>query len=447
MNLQFGLYQQQSLKLTMTQELKQAIELLQYSTQELVSFLEEKAIENPLIQLEHTNVKYIDLGSDGFKKRKSYKNERDYKQWIDQISQSSINLQDYLFMQLSLKTLTNSEKAVLSYLIYNLDSNGYLTVPIEEVAKKNDVELVVVNRCLDILHGLEPVGVGARNLQECLLLQVNQKKDCPTLVNDILTQYFLEFADRKWKPLSKRLGVEINEIQWAADYIKTLNPRPGAAYHSEQAQYIVPDLIVTLENDTIELDLFQKHLPNVQFQKDYYKMMSSYKDQQVKHFLKEKTQDYQWIMRSLRQRKETLLKVGMAIIQKQYDFFLKGPEYLKPLTMKEISEEINVHESTVSRAVREKFIQTPFGTYELRYFFSTSIMKSNSIDEEDQASAQQVKMRISHLIEQENKLKPLSDQGIADDLKNEGIIISRRTVAKYRDQLNIPSSSKRKRFA
>lgn len=257
----------------------------------------------------------------------------------------------------------------------------------------------------------------------------------------------MEFADRKWKPLSKRLGVEINEIQWAADYIKTLNPRPGAAYHSEQAQYIVPDLIVTLENDTIELDLFQKHLPNVQFQKDYYKMMSSYKDQQVKHFLKEKTQDYQWIMRSLRQRKETLLKVGMAIIQKQYDFFLKGPEYLKPLTMKEISEEINVHESTVSRAVREKFIQTPFGTYELRYFFSTSIMKSNSIDEEDQASAQQVKMRISHLIEQENKLKPLSDQGIADDLKNEGIIISRRTVAKYRDQLNIPSSSKRKRFA
>ena len=141
---------------------------------------------------------------------------------------------------------------------------------------------------MDILHGLEPVGVGARNLQECLLLQVNQKKDCPTLVNDILTQYFLEFADRKWKPLSKQLGVEINEIQWAADYIKTLNPRPGAAYHSEQAQYIVPDLIVTLENDTIELDLFQKHLPNVQFQKDYYKMMSSYKDQQVKHFLKEK---------------------------------------------------------------------------------------------------------------------------------------------------------------
>ncbi|MGE8206596.1 RNA polymerase factor sigma-54 [Heyndrickxia sp. NPDC080065] len=446
MELQFGLFQQQTLKLAMTQELKQAIELLQYSAQELTSFLEAKATENPLIQLENTNVKYMDIRYDGSKKQTSKYNERDDKNWINQIAQSSATLQDYLFIQLSLKTLPKDEKKMMSQLINNLDTNGYLTIPIEEAAKISNIDIQAANQCLDLLQSLEPAGVGARDLKECLLLQVQRKKDCPRTVKEILANYFLEFADRKWKLISKELGIEMNEIQMAADYIKTLEPRPGSAYYKEQPQYIVPDLIVTIKNGNVELNLFQKHLPNVQFQKEYYTMMSSYKDQQVKQFLKDKTQDYQWIIKSLQQRNETLMKVGMMIIQKQYDFFLKGPRFLKPLTMRELSDEIGVHESTVSRAVREKYIQTPFGTYELKYFFSSGLMK-NSDEDDDQASALQVKTLITQFIEKENKLKPLSDQAIADDLKKDGIIVSRRTVAKYRDQLNIPSSAKRKRYS
>lgn len=445
MELKFGLYQQQALKLTMTQELKQAIELLQYSAQELTSFLEAKATENPLIQLENTNVKYMDVRYDGSKKRKSKMIERDDKQWLEQIAQTSMSLQDYLFIQLFLKTLSKEEKKLITHLIYNLDKNGYLMISIEEAARICGIDIPIAIQCLELLQSLEPAGVGARDLKECLLLQVERKKECPKLVKEILENYFLEFADRKWKPLAKKLGVDINDIQMAGDYIKTLEPRPGSAYHYEQPQYIVPDLIVSIENENIELNLFQNHLPNVHFQKDYYTMLSSYKDQQVKQFLKEKTQDYHWIMKSLQQRNETLWKVGMTIIQKQYDFFLKGPAFLKPLTMKELSNEIGVHESTVSRAVREKYIQTPFGTFELRYFFSASLTKSTD-EEDEQASALQVKTMISQLINLEDKGKPLSDQVIADKLKKDGIIVSRRTVAKYRDQLNIPSSSKRRRY-
>ncbi|PTY80800.1 RNA polymerase sigma-54 factor [Heyndrickxia sporothermodurans] len=445
MDLKFGLYQQQTLKLSMTQELKQAIELLQYSTQELTSFLEAKATENPLIQLENTNIKYIDIRNDGSKKSRSKVKERDDKQWIDQISQTSMSLQDYLFIQISLKTLSKDEKRMLTQLIYNLDANGYLTISLEEAARICGLTIEMADQCLKLIHNLEPAGVGARNLKECLLLQINRKADCPQIVKDIVVNYFNEFAEKKWKVISHELDVQMNEIQKAADYIKKLEPRPGSAYHKEQPQYIVPDLIVTIENDNIEVSLFQKHLPNVQFQKDYYTKMSAYKDQQVKHFLKEKTKDYQWIMKSLQQRNETLLKVGMAIIEKQFDFFLKGPAYLKPLTMKEVSQEIGIHESTVSRAVREKYIQTPFGTYELRYFFSAGLMKTTG-EEEEQASAFQVKTMIANFIEKENKLKPLSDQLIVDKLKNHGIVVSRRTIAKYREQLKIPSSAKRKRY-
>ncbi|GIN85386.1 RNA polymerase sigma-54 factor [Heyndrickxia sporothermodurans] len=445
MDLKFGLYQQQALKLTMTQELKQAIELLQYSAQELSSFLEMKATENPLIQLENTNVKYMDIRFDGAKKRKSKNIERDDKQWLDQIAQTSMSLHDYLFIQVSLKTLSKEEKKLLTYLINNLDGNGYLTVSTDEAAKLYDISIAQVSHCLEVLQTFEPAGVGARNLKECLLLQINRKKNYQPIVKDILENYFIEFADRKWKLIAKKLEVDLNDIQLAADYIKTLDPRPGSAYYQEKPQYIVPDLIATIENGNIELNMFNNHLPKVQFQKDYYTMMSSYKDSHVKQFLKEKTQDYHWIMKSLQQRNETLMKVGMTIIQKQYDFFLKGPAYVKPLTMKELSNEIGVHESTVSRAVRDKYIQTPFGTYELRFFFSSSLMKTSDMDDE-QASALQVKTMISQLIDKEDKTKPLSDQAIADGLKKDGIIISRRTVAKYRDQLNILSSSKRKRY-
>jgi RNA polymerase sigma-54 factor len=442
MDLQVGLWQQQSLKLTMTQELKQAIQLLQFSAVELSSFLEAKALENPLIQLENSNIKLMDPHFDYTKKNRFKNLERDDKDWVEQIAYQSGTLQEFLLLQVNLKALPKIQRKIIHYLIYNLDSNGYLTIETDEVTQLFRVHDRDIQDCIEILQSFEPTGVGARNLQECLLLQANKREDSPAFVKNILANYFLEFAERKWKLISKKMGIEIQHIQAAADFIQTLDPRPGSHFFTDRPQYVLPDLIVTGENQNLTVHLFERHLPNVQFQKEYYTMMSSYKDGQVKQFLKEKAYDFQWLMKGLEQRKETLLKVGFSILQRQKDFFLKGTKHLKPLTMKEVAEDIGSHESTVSRAVREKYIQTPFGTFELKHFFSAAL----STNEETNASAVQVKSMIVQLLKNEDKKKPLSDQAIAEQLQIEGITVSRRTVAKYRDHLKILPSSKRKRF-
>lgn len=445
MRLEANLYQHQTLKLAMTQELTQAIALLQYSAQELTSFLEMKAMENPLIQLESSNVKLMDPHHAYPKNKRPNYSERDQKSWLEQIAEPSKSLQDYLFMQLSMKALTEKQRRLFNQIIYNLDPNGYLTVDLEEISKLCSTSLTEAADCLEMVQQLDPPGVGARNLRECLLLQIERANEAPPLVKTIIQDFFLEFADRKWKQLARKLSIELPEIQQVADYVQTLEPRPGSYYQTEKPHYVVPDLIADIQDGKLSLHLFEKHLPTVHFQKDYFQAMSTYKDKQVKDFLKDKTQDFHWIRRSLEQRKETLIKVGISIINWQQDFFFKGPSYLRPLTMKDISEEIGVHESTVSRTVREKFIQTPFGTFELKTFFSTGLASTTYSDEE-QTSAVQVKKTIQELIDNEDKSRPLSDQKIADHLKQLGMEISRRTIAKYRDQLKIPSSSKRKRY-
>lgn len=445
MRLEANLYQHQTLKLAMTQELTQAIALLQYSAQELTSFLEMKAMENPLIQLESSNVKLMDPHHAYPKNKRLNYSERDQKSWLEQIAEPSKSLQDYLFMQLSMKALTEKQKRLINQIIYNLDPNGYLTVDLEEISKLCSTSLVEAADCLEMIQQLDPPGVGARNLRECLLLQIERANEAPPLVKTIIQDFFLEFAERRWKQLARKLSIELSEIQQAADYVQTLEPRPGSHYQTEKPHYVVPDLIADIQDGELSLLLFEKHLPTVHFQTDYFQAMSTYKDKQVKDFLKDKTQDFHWIRRSLEQRKETLIKVGISIINWQQDFFFKGPSYLKPLTMKDISEEIGVHESTVSRTVREKYIQTPFGTFELKTFFSTGLASSTFSDQE-QTSAVQVRNTIQELIDNEDKSRPLSDQKIADHLKQLGMEISRRTIAKYRDQLKIPSSSKRKRY-
>ena len=205
----------------------------------------------------------------------------------------------------------------------------------------------------------------------------------------------------------------------------------------------MPDVVVRRDGDDVSVSVFDALIPKISFNESYYRQLSTHKDQDVNRFLQEKQGDFQWIQRSLEQRKETLLKVSMKIVEKQKDFFLKGPAHLNPMTMREVAEELEVHESTVSRTVREKYMQTPAGTYELKSFFTSSVQTT----ENDQASSQKVKAAIQDFIKGENKQKPISDQEIAELLKEqEGMVVSRRTVAKYRDQLGIPSSSKRKRF-
>ncbi|MDZ5472221.1 RNA polymerase factor sigma-54 [Bacillus sp. 31A1R] len=443
MDLKAGLWQQQTLKLTMTQELTQAIALLQYSTQELTSFLETKALENPLLQVDTGNIRTMDPRLDRVKNNRK-RVEKDKQSWIEQLgTNKQTSLIDIIYSQINIKEFSDRQLKIMKELLAHIDVNGYLHGTIQEISARLKITDQEVEQCLTIIHNLEPAGIGARNLQECLLLQVRRHHKNNELAEIIISEHFTLFAEKKWKELSKLLGVSLSEIQQVFDFVQTLNPKPAATYQDDPAVYITPDIIVRWENDSLTINIFDETLPKVTFNEEYFQQFRSHNDQQVNRFLQEKQQDYQWIMKSLEQRKQTLTKVAIKIVEKQNDFFVKGPSYLNPMTMREVSEELGIHESTVSRAVREKYVQTPFGTFELKSFFSSTIQTTTN----EATSSKQVKNAISKLIESEDKLKPLSDQEIVEILKDkEGMVVSRRTIAKYRDQLGIPSSTKRKRY-
>jgi RNA polymerase sigma-54 factor len=439
MDLKAGLWQQQTLKLAMTQELSQAIALLQYSAQELTEFLENKSLENPLLQIDAVNIRPINPQIDrGRRKAKRQRNEAN--DWIERIAAAKqVTLEEQLLSQINIKKLSQDELKAIRGLIQSLDENGYYTGSLEELAKSIGVPFEAAEDGLAILQTLEPAGIGARDLQECLLLQLENNE----LAQTILQDYFGLFAEKKWKQIAKEIQVTLPEIQAVFDEIQLLNPKPGAQLHAEHTSYIIPDAIIERTADGLQVSMFDDLLPKISFNDTYYKELTAAGDRQVSQFLQEKVQECRWIFKSIEQRKETLTKVIMKLAEKQAAFFQKGPQALQPMTMKEIAAELGIHESTVSRAVREKYVQTPYGTSPLKSFFTSTIQ--TVLDES--ASSAQVKQRITALIEQENKQKPLSDQEIVEQLKSrEGMVLSRRTVAKYRDQLGIPSSSKRKRF-
>nr|WP_309101214.1 RNA polymerase factor sigma-54 [Fredinandcohnia onubensis] len=433
--MQTGLFQQQSLKLVMTKELTQAITLLQYSSLDLTKFLEEQTLENPLIEVKQT---------DFSRRTKSKVSKESYTNPIDYIEKKETTLYEHLLTQLSYMKVNNEKKRTMEYIIQLLDSNGYLYFPEEEIAKDLNTDTETIESAIHFIQSLDPIGVGARSLQECLLLQLRKLPKRNSLAETIIQDYFEEFAEKSWKEIAKQLDVKLFDIQQIFDFIQTLQPRPGAAFHGGEAQYIVPEFDIQVENGVVIMNMHDSYLPKVSLNLQYYQHFLQEKDSQTQSYLQEKVDQCQWIMRSLEQRKLTLQNVMNEIINRQMDFFLKGPAHLKPLIMSEVAQSLDIHESTVSRAVKDKFVQTPYGIFEMKYFFSRNIQTTGSTD----TSSTQVKNVLKQLVDEENKQKPLSDQEIVSILKEEhGILVSRRTIAKYRDQLNIPSSSKRKRYS
>ncbi|NYE03696.1 RNA polymerase sigma-54 factor [Bacillus niacini] len=440
MDLKAGLWQQQTLKLAMTQELTQAIALLQYSAQELSAFLENKALENPLLQVENNHIQPINPLIDRNRRKHTKTTEND---WIEQIAAKASSKEDQLLNQLNLRKYSSMQLRIIKHLIENLDVNGYLTAEPEEIADLLGVQLELVEESIIVIQTLEPAGIGARNLQECLLIQLERENLKDDLALTVLTHYFIPFAEKKWKQIAKELQIPLQKIQEIFDMIQQLNPRPGARLEQESASYIIPDAIVERFGDGFSVRLCDDILPKISFNDHYYQKMTTTMDSHVSRFLQEKVQDYQWIIKSIEQRKETLTRVVSKIVEKQTSFFENGKEYLVPMTMKEVAGELEIHESTVSRAVKEKYVQTPIGTFPLKSFFTSTIQTVSN----ESTSSSQVKNEIASMINSEDKQRPLSDQEIVEKLKSgQGIVVSRRTVAKYRDQLGIASSSKRKRF-
>ncbi|MCL6571713.1 MAG: RNA polymerase factor sigma-54, partial [Bacillus sp. (in: Bacteria)] len=422
-----------------TQELTQAIALLQYSAQELAAFLEDKALENPLLQIKNRNVQPMNPLVD-HTRRKRPKAENN---WIDQIADKPFSLDDHLISQLNIKILPGEKLRIIRHLIQNIDGNGYFLGDLTEIAAILQVPHVLVQESLAVIQTLEPAGIGAQNLQECLQIQVRKEFPENKLAQTVISDFFVPFAEKKWKQISKELHVSLQEIQVVFDCLQILNPKPGAFLRNEATTYIIPDVIVEQAGESLTVRMFEDSQPRISFNEQYYQKFKGH-NQQVSRFLQDNVQDYQWIQKSIEQRKETLTKVVVKIVEKQMTFFQKGLSYLVPMTMKELASELDIHESTVSRAVREKYMQTPLGTFTLKSFFTSTIQ---TLEEDVNSSSSQVKKKIVQLIEKETKQKPYSDQEIVEQLKmTEGMVVSRRTIAKYRDQLGIPSSTKRKRF-
>jgi len=369
---------------------------------------------------------------------------------------------EHLENQIGLKNLTEREYLLAQYIIGNIDEDGYLRRKIESIV--NDLSFTQniktteeeLDRILKIIQELDPPGVGARNLRECLLIQIRQKdqsRPSVKMAKKILEQYFNEFTKKHYEKIITRLKISEEELEDAFNEILKLNPKPGSVYTSfdnQSIQTIVPDFVLENNDGKLELSLNSKNVPDLHINKDYSTMLEEYqKNRQNKtkdekeaiSFVKQKLEAAKWFIDAIKQRQNTLLITMNAILDYQYEFFQSGDEsQLKPMILKDIADKTGLDISTISRVVNSKYIQTPFGIYPLKYFFSEGMQKEDG----EEVSTRQIKSILKENIDNEDKRKPLTDEKLADILREQGYKIARRTVAKYREQMNIPVARLRK---
>lgn len=429
------LEQRQSLKMVMTTELRQAIELLQLSNYELKQFIEKEAEENPFIELIE----------------KDYDNYRTYSSNYTQYENNDVNpldfatddgqtLDDYLLQQVNLLPLTDRERTLLRFLVLNLNESGYLTMTNAEISEFLNVSENEIACARDILLTLEPLGIGAMDVRESLLIQAEAKYEDDLLLHTIIDYHLEDLANRKWKIIAERLHISRQQVAELFKKVQTLQPKPAMNFSSRGIHYVTPDIIVDWESEKeiFEVTLNNYYIPNIRFNNEYVNDVIG--SSEVKSYVKEQYKKFNWLRQSIEQRRNTILNIMRVVLSKQQRFFEEGFRALQPLTLKSVADEIGMHESTVSRATANKIVETPNGTFELRQLFSTGI----ATEEGNDASQTKVKQLLKEIVNEENKTRPLSDQKIATQLKEQHrIVISRRTVAKYRDELNIPSSTKR----
>jgi RNA polymerase sigma-54 factor len=370
--------------------------------------------------------------------------------------------QDLLFAQLGMTDLDDEQRLLAEYLIGNLDENGYLRRELAAVA--NDLAFTMNISCtvaeleevLKVIQELDPPGVGARDLRECLLIQIRRSEARNAdlvMAEKVLVKYFEEFTKKHYEKIAKRLDIEEEELKPAIDLILHLNPKPGNSMMeaSRTVQHVVPDFLLAVEDDELKLNLNSRNAPELRISREYKEMMHHYAKTKVKDakekeallFVKQKIDGAKWFIDAIKQRNDTLLYCMQAIVDYQKEFFLSGDETkLKPMILKDIADIVHMDISTISRVANSKHIQTPYGTYLLKYFFSESL----STDDGEEVSSREVKQILKDAIEGENKRKPLTDEKLMALLNEKGYNIARRTVAKYREQLGIPVARLRKEW-
>lgn len=431
--MEMGLFQEQKVRLTMTNHLQQAISILQYSSLELFEFVQHLSLENPFIEMKESYYNKLEALS---KNRNHNKNSL-----LDFIKSKEPSMADFLINQLVYMNISKEEKNIMTYIIYGLDKDGYFKEDLHEVAAILNVPIHQVEEALQLVQQLEPKGIGATSLEECLLLQLKSVPDSD-VAQQIVAQHLDELARNKWKEIASKLAISLKEVEHAYQLIQQLHPKPGLLISKDFIpSYIIPDFTVKMENNKLVLIFNEQTMPQIEINKVYHNLLqSNAMEPNTKTYLQSKFKEVNWLHKSMEQRKRTLYTVMSKIFEIQHEFFTNSKEALKPLTLKEIAEACSIHESTVSRATKNKYVQTPHGLYELKYFFSSSI----GTEKGEAASSHTLKQKIAALIQSENKEKPLSDQQITNLLKKEGYSISRRTVAKYREAIGIPASSVRR---
>ncbi|WP_400243029.1 RNA polymerase factor sigma-54 [Niallia sp. JL1B1071] len=437
--LNFDQNQKQKQRLILTQSIQQSIQILRYDNEELRNFLQDKSLENPLLKVNIMDDFEITPVRRSSQSNINGREAPDINHLID----NSFSLLDSLYQQIHLNYDDTYIRKLLIFLVLNIDTNGFLDISIEEAQRETGAKHQEVKEALNLLQQLDPPGVGARNLQECLMIQVLRDSSSPTYTYEILREDFELFIQRKWQQISEKYKIELREIQKIADYIKKYSPHPNGDYEDIRKNYIVPDIVINVIDNNISISSNISSSSLLTFRQKYFNKLCEVKDKEVQKYLKEKKEEFEVLQKSVIQRGDTILRVATEIVNYQRDFFLDFNKPLKPLGLKTIAQKLNIHESTVSRAVNGKYLKTNSGVYELKSFFSNGLEQK---DNSENVSAISVKIKIKEIVEAENKKKPLSDQKISDIIKKDGIVISRRAIAKYREELKIPSSMERKRY-
>ena len=486
MKLGYELVLEQSQKLVMTPELIQAIKILQFTSQELEHFVDEQLLVNPVLENEeHSSpdeekrqediqdgILDMRIPQDQQSEEISSTKENDGFDWSEYIKEkeyddisyrqscgeydpsdfsyekyveNDISLTEYLMTQLQFIHLDKACCRAAKFLIEALDENGYLSLDIEEASALLGAPKKTVCDALEIIQGFDPAGIGARNLKECLLLQLSRRNEASKTLELLVRDHLENIAQNHISIIAKAIGISVEEAQFACDVIRALEPKPGRQFGSAQdVRYIIADVSVEkVGNDYVVL-LNEKATPRLSISPYYRKVLrESEENSQIAEFLSKSINSAAWLIKSIEQRKQTIQSVVTAIVRQQRDFLELGPKHLKPMTLAQIAQEVGIHESTVSRSVNGKYVQTPRGLFELKYFFTGGMCGHDGTD----VASGSIKEFIKEIVNEENPGFPYSDQAISDILdKKYGVRISRRTVAKYRDELQIASSSRRKRY-
>ena len=460
-------FQKMSLEHVLAPQMQQSLQILQAPILELRNLVQQEIQANPVLEEEITEPSVEDRLND----QEDFREEFDQlvkldDEWRDYMAQSAAysgrsqeeeerrqhffdsisspeTLQQHLSEQLAVSELSEDDRSVADLIIGSVDDLGFLQTPLADIAKNSGIELADLERTLEFVQTFHPVGVGARDLRDCLLIQLRRLGKADSLEYRIVANHLEDLAKKRYPEIARKLGTTVDQIQRTAQFIATLDPKPGQIFTFDPHNYVLPDVVVERVGDGYQVNLSGDQIPHLRISNTYKDLMAQEgSNEELKEYIREKIRGGKFLIKSIHQRQQTISNIANEIVKRQPEFMEKGAQALKPMTMVQVAEAVGVHETTVSRAVSGKYIATPQGVFEMKYFFTPGYQTADG----KTMSNTGVKDAIADFVKSENPLSPMSDQEIVKLLSERGIPIARRTVAKYRNELGILPSNMRKSF-